>query len=78
MVKNYESPELDIDVELPDYDALKKPFVEVFTLDSATCAACTYMWDAVVKAKEHYGDEIDTVEYKYTQLENIARCRKMV
>jgi uroporphyrinogen decarboxylase len=77
MVKNYESPELDIDVELPDYEALAKPFVEVFTLDSATCAACTYMWDAAQKAKDHFGDKIDVVEYKYTKLENIARCKKM-
>ncbi len=77
MVRNYESPELDINVDIPDYSSLEKPFVEVFTLDSATCAACTYMWDAAVKAKDHFGDAIDVVEYKYTKLENIARCKKM-
>ena len=77
MVKNYESPPLDIEIQLPDYENLSKPLVEAFTLDSATCAACTYMWGAVVKAKEHFGDAIDVVEYKYTKLENIVRCQKM-
>ncbi len=77
MLKNYVAVEDDIDVELPQYDALSKPLVEVFTLDSATCAACTYMMGAVNAAKERYGDTIDVVEYKYTQKENIARCKKM-
>lgn len=77
MLKNYEAVEEDIDIELPDYGNLDKPLVEVFTLDSATCAACTYMMDAANVAKEHFGDKIDLVEYKYTIKENIARCKKM-
>lgn len=43
MLKNYVAAEEDIPVELPDYASLVKPLMEVFTLDSATCAACTYM-----------------------------------
>lgn len=77
MVKNYEAPKENIDVELPNYDELAKPLVEVFTLDSATCAACTYMLDAMEKAKDKYGDKIDLVEYKFTEKINIARCVKM-
>jgi len=77
MLKNYKAAEEDIDVELPDYKALKKPLIEVFTLDSATCAACTYMMNAANIAKEKYGDAIDVVEYKFTSKENIARCKKM-
>ena len=77
MLKNYVAVQEDIYVELPDYDALTKPFVEVFTLDSATCAACTYMMGAANAAKERFGDEIDIVEYKFTLKENIARCVKM-
>ena len=77
MVINYEAPQEDIAVKLPDYNKLEKPLVEVFTLDSATCAACTYMWDAAVKAKDHFQDKIEVVEYKYTLKENIARCKKM-
>ncbi len=77
MLENYEAKTEDIVVELPDYQALDRPFVEVFTLDSATCAACTYMMGAVNEIKSHFGDKIDTVEYKYTEKENIARCKKM-
>lgn len=77
MVKNYVAPENDITVELPNYTQLQMPLVEVFTLDSATCAACTYMMGAANVAKEHFGDAIDVVEYKFTKKENIARCKKM-
>lgn len=77
IVSNYEFMEDNIDIELPDYSNLKRPLVEVFTLDSSTCAACTYMWGAVKEAKETFGDKIDIIEYKYTIKENIARCKKM-
>ncbi len=67
----------DIDVELPDYENLAKPLVEVFTLDSQQCAACTYMMGAANAVKDVFGDKIDMVEYKFTEKENIARCVKM-
>jgi uroporphyrinogen decarboxylase len=78
LVENYEASDtMDEDVELPDYDALSTPLVEAFTLDSATCAACTYMWGAVKVAKEKYGESIDTVEYKYSRREDIPRIKKV-
>lgn len=77
MVKNYTAVEEDIEIELPDYGALTKPFVEVFTLDSESCAACQYMMGAANEAKKEYGDKIDVVEYKFTIKENIARCKKV-
>ena len=77
MLKNYVAVEDDIEVELPDYANLKKPLMEVFTLDSATCAACQYMMGAANQAKDTYGDKIDLVEYKFTLKENIARCKKV-
>lgn len=77
IVKNYVAADDDIEVELPDYTSLEKPFVEVFTLDSATCAACTYMLGAANEAKAKFGDKIDMIEYKFTVKENIARCKKM-
>lgn len=78
MVKDYESSNMfDIEVVLPDYENLKKPLVEVFTLDSASCAACTYMFGAAEKAVELFGGKVDIVEYKFTLKENIARCIKM-
>jgi uroporphyrinogen decarboxylase len=78
ILKNYTKAAIDTsDIVLPDYAHLKKPLVEVFTLDSATCAACTYMMGAAKIAKADFGDKIDMVEYKYTVPENIARCVKM-
>ena len=63
--------------QLPDYEHLEKPLMEVFTLDSATCAACTYMMGAAIEAKKTFGDSLDMVEYKFTEKESIARCKKM-
>lgn len=77
MLKNYTSETVDIKVELPDYTKLVKPFIEVFTLDSISCAACTYMMGAANDAKGHFGDAIDVIEYKYTERESIARCKAM-
>ena len=77
MLKNYEAIDEDIEVELPDYSKRNKPFLEVFTLDSASCAACTYMYAAACDAKAHFGDAIDVIEYKYLYKENIARCKKV-
>ena len=78
ILKNYTAVDSeDIKVELPDYSKLEKPFVEVFTLDSISCAACTYMMGAANDAKKHFGDSIDVIEYKFTEKESIARCKAM-
>lgn len=77
LLRDYEGGADDVEVEIPDYAALQKPLVEAFTLDSVSCAACTYMWASACDAKEAYGDKIDVVEYKYTTREGIARCKKM-
>lgn len=77
ILKNYESSGDDYEVELPDYEHLKKPLIEAMTLDSAQCAACGYMWAVVQDAVKKYGDKIDAVEYKYSTREGIARSKKM-
>lgn len=77
MVADYEAVDDTTDVELPDYAALTKPLIEVFTLDSATCAACTYMLASAMQAKDEFGDDVDVVEYKYSIREDIARIKKM-
>jgi len=51
--------------------------MEAFTLDPATCAACTYMAAAADEAKVFFGDAIDYRLYKYTIKEDIARTKKM-
>jgi len=65
----------DLKIELPDYSKRPVPFVEVFTLDSSSCAACTYMMASAKEMKKMYGEAIDIIEYKYTVRENVARCR---
>ncbi len=77
MIDNYEATDDSIEIVLPDYNSLVKPLVEVFTLDAATCAACTYMLKTALLAKEVFGDKIDIVEYKYTIKEDIYRTKKM-
>ncbi|HUX12957.1 MAG TPA: uroporphyrinogen decarboxylase family protein [Spirochaetia bacterium] len=77
MIRNYEHVDESIEVELPDYARLPRPLVEVFTLDSATCAACSYMLASAMDAKKKYDTGIDVVEYKYNSRENIARMKRI-
>ncbi|MCE5187672.1 MAG: uroporphyrinogen decarboxylase family protein [Eubacteriales bacterium] len=77
LLKNYESAGVGADVELPDYANAVRPYVEAYTLDSASCAACTYMWAVVNDAKDHFGDRIEIAEYKYTTKDGIARSKKL-
>jgi uroporphyrinogen decarboxylase len=77
MLENYTKEELDIEIELPDYKHLDKPLIEVFTLDSASCAACGYMKQAATRLLDSFGDKIEVTEYKITEIENVARVKKM-
>ncbi|OON96109.1 MAG: uroporphyrinogen decarboxylase [Candidatus Epulonipiscium fishelsonii] len=77
ILENYKAVTTDIYNKVPDYTSLEKPLIEVCTLDSTSCAACTYMMATVNQAKEDYGDTIDVIEHKFTLKENIARFKKM-
>jgi uroporphyrinogen decarboxylase len=78
MVASYQAEEIDIStVEVPEYASLEKPLMEVFTLDSATCPACTYMLGAAQRAADELAGQVDMVEYKITQPENVARMKRM-
>lgn len=78
MLENYQAKEFDLDaVELPDYANLSKPLVEVFTIDSDLCAACTYMWNATKQVVGEMEGKVDIVEYRFTKEENVARVMKM-
>ncbi|MFW9903758.1 MAG: uroporphyrinogen decarboxylase family protein [Candidatus Thorarchaeota archaeon] len=74
---NYEMTEIDITINLPDYKNLSKPLVEVFTIDSATCAACAYMLATALEAKKEFGDRIELVEYRFIKRESVARAKKL-
>ncbi|MFW5712102.1 MAG: uroporphyrinogen decarboxylase family protein [Spirochaetota bacterium] len=78
LIAGYESGSRDVEVELPDYDNLQRPLIEVFTIDSDTCAACTYMFQSALDAKKKFGEGIDVVEYKTSaSIENIVQAEKM-
>ncbi len=78
MIANYQSPEINTDsVIVPDYTRLERPLIEVFTLDSDTCAACTYMLKAAQRVVNEMAGQIDMVEYKFTKPENVARVMRM-
>ncbi len=74
-LKDYKTSEIDIEIQLPDYNNLDKPLIEVFTIDSDVCAACGYMKELAFSAKEKFGDSVDVVEYKWTKKENIMRTK---
>ncbi len=67
----------DNDVQLPDYASSKRLIVEVFTIDSAQCAACGYMKSLAFTAKEKFGDAVEVLEYKSIDRANIVRAKKM-
>jgi uroporphyrinogen decarboxylase len=77
MLVNYHAEELSFEVDLPDYESLEKPLIEVFTLDSSTCAACSYMLGAAQRAADELAGKVDLVEYKFNRPENIARVKAM-
>jgi uroporphyrinogen decarboxylase len=78
VVANYHAQDIDLSgVVVPNYATLDRPLIEVFTLDSAACAACSYMLAAAVRAASALPGKVDLVEYKITRPENIARMKKM-
>lgn len=77
MVAHYQAPDLAVAVTLPDYAHLPRPLLEVFTLDSDTCAACGYMLSAAQRAAAELGGRVDLVEHKFTRPETIARVKQL-
>lgn len=78
ILANYQAEQMDLDaIEIPNYNTREIPLMEVFTLDSATCAACGYMRSAAERAAETLQDEVEMIEYKITRPENVARMKKM-
>jgi uroporphyrinogen decarboxylase len=75
---NYHATDVDTSaVVLPDYERLTRPLIEVFTIDSDTCSACGYMWNAAQRVAEEFPGKVDIVEYKFTRQENVARVAKL-
>jgi uroporphyrinogen decarboxylase len=77
ILANYQASEIEMDIELPDYAHLIKPLVEVFTIDSDTCAACGYMLGAAQRAGFQLEGKVEVVEHKLTLPENVTRVKRM-
>ena len=65
------------DVLLPNYGQEDKVFVDVVTLDSASCAPCQYMVDAVFKATGPMGDKVVIREHKITTKTGLGHMAKL-
>jgi len=77
IIENYEKAADDVVIELPDYPNLNKVLIELFMLNSETCAACTYMLKLVEDAYDEIKDYAEYVEYKLTTRGHIPRVKKM-
>lgn len=67
----------DIEVELPDYKNESKVILDVITLDSASCAPCQYMVEAVKAAVKGLEDKVQWTEYKVKEKESVVRMIKL-
>lgn len=76
-LENYQKPDNLPKVELPDYPRLGKPLIEVFTIDSATSAACGYMAKIATEAAKQLNGKVDMVEHKIIEPENVSRVMQL-
>lgn len=67
----------DIEVNLPDYPNERKVILDVITLDSASCAPCQYMVEAVKAATKGLEDKVEWKEYKIKEKESVVRMMKL-
>ncbi len=65
------------DVKLPDYSREDRVIVDVVTLDSASCAPCQYMVDAVERAAAKFGDRVVVNEHKITTRSGLGHMAKL-
>ncbi|NLX15264.1 MAG: uroporphyrinogen decarboxylase [Phycisphaerales bacterium] len=65
------------DVSLPLYSSEKKVIVDVVTLDSASCAPCQYMVDAVENAAKKFPDQVEIREHKITTSRGLGHMAKL-
>ncbi|MGD0089769.1 MAG: uroporphyrinogen decarboxylase family protein [Planctomycetota bacterium] len=64
-------------VKLPDYAHEPQVIIDVITLDSASCAPCQYMMDAVQRAAKHAAAPVRITEHRITTREGIAMMSRL-
>jgi MtaA/CmuA family methyltransferase len=66
-----------VDIKLPDYDRDRNLYIDVITLDSASCAPCQYMMDAVHRAVTRIGGPVCVAEHRITTREGLAMMARL-
>ena len=66
-----------VEYELPDYSKEKQVIVDVITLDSASCAPCQYMMEAVSQACAPFGEKVRYIEHKIKDKESVVCMMKL-
>jgi uroporphyrinogen decarboxylase len=61
----------------PDYRTMSHVVIDVVTLDSASCAPCQYMMDAVHRAIAALGKPVVVKEHRISSREGIAAMQKL-
>jgi len=64
--------ENELKTQAETYPALPKVKVDVITLDSASCAPCQYMMNAVLKATKPLGSSVITEEFKIKESRGLS------
>lgn len=71
------NPLENVEVTLPDYTDQSKVYVDVITLDSASCAPCQYMMAAVKASADEFKNKISIKEHKVKEKEAVATMIKL-
>lgn len=65
------------DITVPDYPNVPEVYLDVITLDSATCAPCQYMRAAAERAAAEFGDRVILREHKITTRGGLGMLTKL-
>lgn len=65
------------DITVPDYANLREVYLDLITLDSATCAPCQYMRAAAERAAAEFGDRVVLREHKITTRSGLGMLTKL-
>lgn len=65
------------DVPLPDYRSEPHVIIDVVTLDSASCAPCQYMMDAVHRAAKRLSQPVVIKEHRITSRDGISAMTRL-
>lgn len=66
-----------IEIQLPDYDKEPTLYLDVITLDSASCAPCQYMMDAVRRAVAKVDGPVAVTEHRITTREGLSMMARL-